>query len=138
MLRPRNSETPRLGFIRSNHKFNDFVDGGAAVGTILMNGFIPVGAEVLATLVTPRLGFTGDTTALLTVGDGTTVDRYNAGTIDVFAPLPNGISAGVPSGDRYHDARVQPLLTITAGTDWGTVDGGEVTVMIMFIRTRGN
>lgn len=114
--------------------FSEFTDGGAAVGTfVLTEGSIPAGATVLYSAVTAITGFTGDTSAVMTIGDGTDVDRYNTSTINVFATAANGISAGAPSGVVYHAAAKSVTLTITSGSDWGLVTAGSVTVSLYYL-----
>jgi hypothetical protein len=110
-----------------------FTDGGAAVGTFSLGEVIPVGALYLGTAVTKVTGFAGDTSAVLTIGDGTDVDRYNTGTINVFATAANGIASGVPSGALYHAAQITPKLTITTAADWTSVSAGEVTVELYYL-----
>lgn len=111
-----------------------FTDGGAAVGTYDLTEKIPAGALYLGTAVTKVTGFAGDTSAALTIGDGTDVDRYNTSTINVFATAANGVAAGAPSGVLYHAASKTPKLTITSATDWGAVSAGEVTVRLYYIK----
>jgi hypothetical protein len=45
-----------------------------------MKEALPIGATVISSLVTAVVAFVGDTSAALTIGDGTDVDRYNTGT----------------------------------------------------------
>jgi hypothetical protein len=110
-----------------------FTDGGAAVGTYDLANDIPIGATFLYAAVTAVTGFAGDTSAALTIGDGTDVDRYNASTIDVFTTAANGVAAGAPSGVLYHDAAKTPKLTITTAADWGSVTAGSVTVELFYL-----
>lgn len=110
-----------------------FTDGGAAVGTYDLTEFIPAGALYLATAVTAVTGFAGDTSAAMTIGDGTDVDRYNTSTINVFATAAGGIASGVPSGSLYHAAQVTPKITITTAADWGSVSAGSVTIEMYYM-----
>ena len=112
--------------------YASFTDGGAAVGTYSLTEFIPAGALYLGTAVTAVTGFAGDTSAVMTIGDGTDVDRYNTSTINVFATAANGIASGIPSGSLYHAAQVTPKLTITTAADWGSVSAGSVTVELYY------
>jgi len=82
--------------------YSQFTDGGGASGTFtLTDGVIPAGATVLFSAVQDIVGFTGNVSAVITIGDGTDVDRYNTGTPSVFATADEGISVGVPSGTQY-------------------------------------
>jgi hypothetical protein len=111
-----------------------FTDNLDATGQFdLTFGTIPIGATFIRAAVTAVTGFTGDTTAVMTIGDGTDVDRYNAGTIDVFTTAANGIDAGVPSGALYHDAAATVRLTITGGADFTSIAAGSVTVELYYI-----
>lgn len=114
-----------------------FTDGGGAVGTLDLSTTIPAGAVFLNAAVHNIVGFAGDTSAALTIGDGTDVDRYNTATLDVFTTAPEGVAAGAPSGTAWHSAVKTPKLTITSATDFGLVvtDGnGSVTVTLVYIR----
>jgi len=114
--------------------FAAFTDNLNATGQFdLTAGTIPIGATVLAAAVTAVTGFTGDTTAVMTIGDGTDVDRYNTGTIDVFTTAANGIAAGVASGVKYHDAAATVRLTITGGADFTSISAGSVTVELFYL-----
>lgn len=109
-----------------------FTDGGAAVGTYSMKAQIPVGAEVIRTLVTDVTAFAGDTSAVLVVGDGTDVDRYNTGTPSVFTSAAM-VAMGIPSGTAGHAAAKTPVLTVTSASDFTSVTGGALTVRIYYL-----
>ena len=83
--------------------------------------------------MTKVTGFAGDTSAVMTIGDGTDVDRYNTSTVNVFATATGGIASGVPSGALYHAAAKTPVITITSATDWGAVNAGEVTIEMYYL-----
>ena len=111
-----------------------FTDGGAAVGTYnITAATIPIGATFVSSAVTAVTGFAGDTSAVLTIGDGSDVDRYNTSTVNVFATAANGIECGIPSGVRYHDAVATIKLTITTATDWTIVSAGSITVEFFYL-----
>jgi hypothetical protein len=110
-----------------------FTDGGAAIGTYSLTEVIPVGAVYLATAVTSVTGFAGDTSAVMTIGDGTDVDRYNTSTINVFATAANGIASGIPSGALYHAAQITPKLTVTSAADFTAVSAGSVTIELYYL-----
>ena len=111
--------------------FADFTDGGSTSGTYEYTTDIPKGAVVTRTLITDVTGFAGDTSAVITIGDGTDEDRYNTGTPDVFTTATD-IDAGVVSGTAYHAAAATPTLTVTSGSDFGAVTAGSVTVTIFY------
>lgn len=112
--------------------YNQFTDGGAAVGTLSLSVTIPVGAVFQYSLVNAITGFAGDTSAALEIGDGTDADRYQAAsTINVFASA-DAASAGAPNGTLYHSTAKTPVLTITTNSDWGSVTAGQLTVTLFW------
>ena len=74
-----NLESGAAGILRKITQtvaYSAFTDGGGASGTFaLTEGSIPAGATVLFSAVTAITGFTGDTSAVITIGDGTDADR---------------------------------------------------------------
>lgn len=109
-------------------------DGGGASGTKTLSSSIPKGAVVVQSFLTDITGFAGDTSAVVTIGDGSDVDRYNTGTPNVFATATD-ISAGVPSGTAFHAAAVAPVVTVTSATDITSVisnGAGQMTVTILY------
>jgi hypothetical protein len=130
---PRHFILPRLNYIIETVRRSHMTDGGSTAGTYQLAGQIPVGAEVLATQVRVLSPFSGDSSATITVGDGSDVDRYNTGTPSVFAAAANGVAMGLPSGARYHAAGIRPTITITSGADFTNVASGELVVCIAFI-----
>jgi hypothetical protein len=84
-----------LGVLSETVAVAQFADVTAnGVGTYQMLGSIPAGALILLTKVGPVVGFAGDTTAALTVGDGSDPDRYNTGTIDCLYDGRGGRAGG--------------------------------------------
>lgn len=122
-----------VGVLEETFDHADFTDGGAAVGTIQFTGEVPKGAVILGTKVLVPEGFAGDSSAVMTIGDGSDPDRYNTSTINVFATAADGVQSGVPSGSKLLVAANRPTLTVTTGNDWGDVTAGQVTVSIYFI-----
>lgn len=129
---------PRLESLSQTISVASFADGGSAVGTLALNGTIPVGAVVAQTMITDVVGFAGDTSAVVTVGDGTDVDRYNTGTPSVFTTITD-VLAGIPSGTIFHSASKTPVVTITSATDFTalkTEANGRMTVTIFYYVAR--
>ncbi|MBW8034708.1 MAG: hypothetical protein FVQ79_03395 [Planctomycetes bacterium] len=112
--------------------FGGFTDGGGAAGTLDLAVSIPAGAVFERVIITAITGFAGDSSAVLQVGDGTTVDRYNTGSPSIFATAAAGADLGAPSGTRHHSAAKTPRLTVTAGSDWGAVTAGAATVTLFW------
>ncbi len=113
--------------------YTQFTDGGAAVGTFVTSMVIPAGATVLYSAIKAITGFAGDTSAVMVIGDGSDVDRYNTGTPSVFTTAANGVSAGAPSGVVYHTAEKTVKLTVTTATDFTAVSAGSVTVSVYYL-----
>lgn len=128
---PRGNAKPRWNFIDRTVNLADFTDGGGASGTYQLPDAIPVGAQVdLNAQVQVITAFLGDTTAVLTIGDGSDVDRYNTGTPSVFS---TGYPAmGAPSGTKEHSAAIKPTLTVTSGSDFTLVTGGRLRVVMKY------
>lgn len=113
--------------------FSQFTDGAGTSGTFALSEPIPVGAIVLHSCLTNIVGFAGDTSAVITVGDGTDVDRYNTSTPSVFASIAYGIALGIPSGVQYHAAQKTVTLTVTSAADFTSVSAGSVTIEIYYL-----
>lgn len=101
-----------------------FTDGGGAAGTCNLNVSIPAGAVFERTLIKNLTGTVGESTAVITVGDGTDVDRYNTGTPSVAADAAAGIDMGAPSGTLFHSAAKTPVVTVTEDSDFGDISAG--------------
>jgi hypothetical protein len=127
------SEIHNIKSIKVSVGFADFTDGGGAAGTFDLTTTIPAGAVFLKSTVRVPAGFAGDTSAVMTIGDGTDVDRYNTSTINVFATAATGVAAGIPSGERDHFTAATVRLTVTSGADWGSVTAGRVVVTLYYI-----
>jgi hypothetical protein len=113
----------------------DFTDGGSTAGTLVLNFTIPAGITVKRAYVRNVVGFAGDVSATIVVGDGSDVDRYMTGTPSVFATATN-LAVGTPSGTVYHATAVATVtVTITTSTDFGltvTNGAGRATIIILY------
>jgi hypothetical protein len=125
---------PRLRIVREQLLASALTDGGAAVGTKTMSTTIPAGAWVHKTLVDTIVGFTGDVSAALTLGDGTTANRYMTGTPSVFTTAAQGVDMGVVSGTAWHTSAKTLTATVTSNADVTPVlaSGGSCFVTIAF------
>lgn len=111
-----------------------FTDGGGTSGTYNLTQQIPAGAFIEFIKVTVNVAFSGDTTAVLIVGDGSDTDRYNTGTPSIFTTGHKDM--GVPSGTRMHTAAATVTLTVTSSADFTNVNVlGSVTVELFFFET---
>lgn len=98
----------------------DFTDGGGASGTYTFAEQIPLGAIAEYSTVSDVTAWGGDTTAVIVIGDGTDVDRYNTGTPSVLSTIAH-LSVGAPSGTAYHAAAIAPVVTVTGGSDFTAI-----------------
>lgn len=110
--------------------YADFTDGGGAAGTYTCGFTLPAGFFIERCWVTDVTGFAGDSTAVITVGDGTDADRLNTGTPSVFTAA-DAVDLGVPSGTQLIATAFAPVITITEDSDWGDVAAGELTIKVM-------
>lgn len=127
-----------IGVLSETVTVAQFTDGGATAGTYQMAGSLPAGSIVLRTKVGPVVGFAGDTTAVLIVGDGSTTNRYNTGTPSVFATAAVGVDVGIVSGLALNLTAIRPTLTITSTADFTSVvtnAAGILTISIYYIQT---
>lgn len=112
--------------------YTAFTDGGSTSGTYNLKTTLPEGAWVLRTVIEDLTGFTGDTSAVIIVGDGTDTDRYNTGTPSVFTTA-TAADLGAPSGTQIHTAAKTVTITITSGSDWGLVTAGSLTIRLYYL-----
>lgn len=109
-----------------------FTDGGSTSGTYNLKTQIPANAWALQTVLTDVTGFTGDTSAVIIVGDGTDTDRYNTGTPSVFTTA-QAIDLGVPSGTKIHTAAKTVTITVTSAADFTNVTAGSLTIRLYYL-----
>jgi hypothetical protein len=122
------------GVVAQRVVIGDFTDGGGTTGTLVLDGVIPVGALVTRVVVSDVTGFTGDTSAVLMVGDGTDDDRYNAsGDIDVFTTVA-ALDGGIPQGTQVHTTAKSVTLTVTSAANFTAVTAGAMTVKVFYVK----
>ena len=110
--------------------YADMTDGGGATATYTCGFTIPVGFFMERCWLTDVTGFAGDTTAVITVGDGSTADRLNTGTPSVFTTAA-AIDLGAISATPLVSTAFKPVITITEDSEWGDVAAGELTIKVM-------
>ncbi len=108
---------------------SQFTDGGSTAGTYQVQFELPVGFYVERSQLLDVTGFAGDTSATITVGDGSDVDRYNTGTPSVFATISR-LDLGVASGTRFIATANRPTITITSNADFTNVTPGTLTLRV--------
>lgn len=126
------------GFIKAvkqiDIEYTDFTDGGAAVGTLVLDDAIPADCLVLGVKAQVDEAFDGDTSAAMTVGDGSTADLFGV-TCSIAAAATVGVSAKYASNQSlpFVDADTDITLTVTGASDWGNQDAGKMTVWVYYI-----
>lgn len=132
-FRTHDSEKARYVTYQQTIAITDFTDGGSTTGTLDLTTSIPAGAVYVQSLVTAIVGFTGDTTATVQIGDGSTVARYTTSTPSLFTTAAAGVDLGVPSGTKWHTAATTPKITITSTSDFTLVVAGSALVTLVWI-----
>ena len=122
--------------IQQTVAYSDFTDGGSTAGTLNLTPTIPAGAIPLAWKAVVSTGFSGDTSATLLVGVSGDTDRFSASDgQNIFAAgtfTESSIGEAV-SGDGGGSAQTV-LLTLTSGSDFGSVSAGSMVLTIFYIR----
>lgn len=117
--------------------FGDFTDGGGATGHVDFAVKLPKGALVIGILYDVKTGFTGDSSAVVQTGVAGNVDRFSQDTTpSVFAAGVVGSGpAQVEANPSYVAAAVAARITVTSGTDFGSISAGEMDVRIAYLPT---
>lgn len=124
---------PRLRCISETLTAASLTDGGAAIGTKNLTAAIPAGARFLYCTIDTITGFAEDTSAVITLGDGVDVDRYNTGTPSVFTTAAAGVDMGAPSGTAFHSAAIANVVaTVTSAADITPVIAGAGSCILRF------
>ncbi len=120
-----------VGVITETVARADFTDGGSTSGTYALKTQVPIGAYVERCFLVDVTGFTGDTSAVIIVGDGTDTDRYNTGTPSVFTTVA-ALDLGAVSGTAIHTAAKTVTITITSASDFTAVVAGSLTIRLYY------
>lgn len=124
---------PKLVTYQETFAFGDMTDS-TTTGTLALSTTIPKGAIFVQSFIDAVTGFAGDTSAAITIGDGSDVDRYNTATPDVFSTVDH-LSAGAPSGTAFHSADKTPTVVITTAADFTSVTAGSATITLMYYQS---
>lgn len=123
--------TVMLGVISQTVTRAQFTDGGSTSGTKALATQIPAGAFVVRAYLQNVTGFTGDTSAVIIVGDGSDTDRYNTSTPSVYTTVA-ALDLGAVSGTAVHVTAATVTLTITSAADFTNVAAGQLTIRIFY------
>jgi hypothetical protein len=120
--------------------YDQFTDGAGASGTLNLSKQIPAGSFVIGSKVKVTTGFTGDTTAVMDVGNASDEDRYSLTTHNVLAAASNllenadvGASGAAGLDPTTSDTTVK--LTITGASDFGLITAGKLYVEVFYLST---
>ncbi len=117
----------------------DFVDGGGADGTLNLKVPIPAGSFVFGSKVTVSAGFTGDTTAVLSIGTAGDANEYSGNTThNVLAAATNLVKTafiGSDAGMVAEGSEIDVKLTLTGGADFGAIAAGKMLVEVFYFST---
>lgn len=123
-----------IGIIDATVTASAMTNAGGAVATytlpldVLGDEPFPAGARALATQFKVTTAFGGDVSAVIQVGDGSDVDRFNTGTPSVFTTGHKDM--GVPSGAVFAATATSVVVTITSATDADAlIAGGGVGLL---------
>lgn len=119
--------------------FGDMTDGGGTSGTYSMDVNLPAGALVLGWQANTTTGFTGDTTAVISVGVAGDADAFSADTAEsvLAAGRVGSHSLAAAAGNSVGTDALDVLVTITGTADWGNVAAGSTTVTVYYLDVLG-
>lgn len=109
--------------------YSDFTDNEDTTGTYTSTIVLPADFYIERCFLVNLTGFTNDTSAAITVGDGSDVDRLNAGTPSVLASLA-ALDLGVPSGTTCVATAFSPVCIVTGGADFTSINAGGFDLVV--------
>ena len=127
--------------VRQRVLYSDFTDGAGTSGTYALPVTIPAGSWVIGCKVDVLTGFTGDTTAVMDVGDGSDADKFSYTTFNVYTATTGLMetadhgAAGTESGFAMVTSAATPTLTVTGGAAFASITAGELEIAIYYLET---
>lgn len=112
--------------------FGDFTDNTDATGFIDFATDLPAKCIVLGWKAVVSAGFTGDTSAVLEVGESGATSRFSAVTSKACFAAGTVQSASVAATSEC-DAATTPRVTVTSAADFTSVAAGAMVVTIYYI-----
>lgn len=110
--------------------YTDFTDGAGTSGTYTSKMVLPAGFFIERCWLTDVTGFTNDTTAVVIVGYNGNTDGLMTGTPSVFTTA-SYIDLGAPSGTQLVSTAFSPIITVTGGGDFTSINAGAMTIKVM-------
>jgi len=119
--------------------FGDITDDGGADGTLNLSKQIPAGSFVIGSKVTVKDGFTGDTTAVLSIGTAGDANEYSGNTThNILAAVRNSVRSAFITADSglvAESADIDVLITVTGGADFTSITAGKMLVEVFYLST---
>jgi len=122
--------------------YSDFTDGGGTDGTLDLTDTIPAGSFIFGTKVKVVTGFTGDTSCVLDIGDGSDPDLFTYTNHNIFTASDNLVEGCDSSSGGTAGTGIVPVtsattitLTATSDNDWGDVSAGRMLVEVFYFST---
>ncbi len=116
--------------------YGDFTDNEDATGYVDFDSDLPAGAIPLGWKAVVGTGFTGDTTAVISVGIAGNLDAFSADTAQsVLAAATVGSSALAAEACAGIGATATPRVTVTGASDFSSISAGSMTVTLYYIDT---
>ncbi len=123
-----------IGKVAQIVKYSDFTDDGDnGDGDLELDKQIPAGSFIIGTKVTVKTGFTGDTSAALSVGASEDDDEWSGNTtIDVLSAARNLVAG---DGLKAISAAATVFLTVAGVGDFTLITAGEMLVEVYYLST---
>lgn len=112
----------------------DFTDNTDATGYVDLDIDIPAGAIVRGWQADVNTGFTGDTTAVIQVGESGNLDRFSSKVDNsvLAAGVVGAVAPSVTGDPAYCASDTTVRVTVTGGADFGSIAAGELDLKIIF------
>ncbi len=114
--------------------YSDFTDSGSTTGTLTMTKQLPAGAFYIGCKASVKTGFTGDTSAVMTVGKTSGEDEFSDGTsLNIYTAADVGQEGEAPL--EYLNSAASVYLVVTSATDFTLVTAGKMLLELFYLST---
>lgn len=112
----------------------DFTDNANTTGYVDLDVPVPAGATVKGWQADVKTAFTGDSSAVIQVGDSANLDRFTSKTDNsIFtAGVVGAVAPSVTGDPAYCASDTTVRVTVTGGVDFGSIAAGELDLKIVF------
>lgn len=111
----------------------DFTDGTGTSGYLDLSTQVPAGSLVLGWKFIATTGFSGDTTAVMTVGISGATTSFSADTTNSVVEAGTVVSAAVVATAAC-DSATTVRVTVTGGSDFGKITAGAGRIIVWYIQ----